>query len=398
MKKLIVNAILSMTVAVSTFSQHIPAKFGQGLRFEGVDNTYYLKLGLRFQNLAVAEWSSNEDETSFEGTNFLVRRSRIKADGWALTPKIKYKLELSLSNRDVGGGDSDEFGNTANIILDAHVTWNFFKNWSIQFGQGKLPGNRERVISSGSLQLVDRSRLNSRFTLDRDLSFTLKHTHKISSDFVLKETIAVSSGEGKNIITQNEEGYGYTARLDVLPFGEFHEKGDYIGGALYRETTPKLAIGLTYDLNQNALRERGQKGSFIQDESGNYYGKDLSSVHADLMFKYQGFSLMMEYAYREAEDSPFVFADDGTQIGKYYTGQAFNAQAGIFLTTKWEVAARYTSVLPEEGVSSNETHYTLGLSRYVVGHKLKVQSDISYADIESGDNQIYFRLQAEVHL
>ena len=38
--------------------------------------------------------------------------------------------------------------------------WHFAKNWELWAGQTKLPGNVERVISSGDLQLVDRSLLN----------------------------------------------------------------------------------------------------------------------------------------------------------------------------------------------------------------------------------------------
>ena len=40
------------------------------------------------------------------------------------------------------------------------MKWNFYKNFELWFGQAKLPGNRERVVSSGNLQLVDRSILN----------------------------------------------------------------------------------------------------------------------------------------------------------------------------------------------------------------------------------------------
>ena len=35
--------------------------------------------------------------------------------------------------------------------------WNFYENFELWAGQTKLPGNIERVISSGNLQQVDRS-------------------------------------------------------------------------------------------------------------------------------------------------------------------------------------------------------------------------------------------------
>jgi hypothetical protein len=41
--------------------------------------------------------------------------------------------------------------------------------------------------------------------------------------------------------------------------------------------------------------------------------------------------------------------------------------------------------------------YTLGFSRYVVGHKLKVQSDISYTIEEGSDDNLMYRLQIDLH-
>jgi hypothetical protein len=35
------------------------------------------------------------------------------------------------------------------------------KNWTIGFGQTKLPGNNQRVVSSGSLEFTDRTINNS---------------------------------------------------------------------------------------------------------------------------------------------------------------------------------------------------------------------------------------------
>ena len=47
----------------------------------------------------------------------------------------------------------------------------------------KLPGNVERVVSSANLQLIDRSLLNSRFNIDRDLGIQLRHKTKLGSEF-----------------------------------------------------------------------------------------------------------------------------------------------------------------------------------------------------------------------
>jgi hypothetical protein len=43
----------------------------------------------------------------------------------------------------------------------------------VGFGQTKLPGNNQRVVSSGSLEFTDRTINNSRFNIDRDFGLLI---------------------------------------------------------------------------------------------------------------------------------------------------------------------------------------------------------------------------------
>ena len=223
--------LLGMTTLSAQFSLD---KFGKGIQLTGKDSTFYIKFGFRFQNLHTSSWTLEDNEfskaTDYEGA-FLIRRSRFKFDGWAFSPKLKYKFEVGLSNRDHASGHAPEFRNTANLILDAIVAYNFYENFWIQFGQTKLPGNRERVVSSGNLQFVDRSRLNSRYNIDRDMGLQLKHHFNVGNA-IFREVIAFSQGEGRNVTEGHFGGYEYTFRAELLPFGEFQSKGDYVGSAI----------------------------------------------------------------------------------------------------------------------------------------------------------------------
>ena len=148
-------------------------KFGKGLfNLVGKDSTYTMKIGARMQFLSTNNWTVEDGSLNNPESNFLVRRARLKFNGFAFSPKLKYKIELGLSNRDISGA-SEFTSNAPRYILDAVVKWNFHENFELWFGQTKLPGNRERVISSGNLQQVDRSLLNSRFNIDRDLGIQL---------------------------------------------------------------------------------------------------------------------------------------------------------------------------------------------------------------------------------
>lgn len=394
--------LLSCGLYNSLNAQITVPTFGKGIQINSQDSSFYLKMGLRFQTLFLNEWNLKNDEFSaIEGhkSTFFIRRARLKFSGWAVSPKLKYKCELALSNRDNGGGNSSTYNNAANIILDANIEWNFHKNLSVWVGQGKMPGNRERLVSSGNLQFVDRSRLNSRFTLDRDVGIMLKNHHKLNTKFVLRETVALSSGEGKNITTGNVGGAAFAFKIEALPFGRFQSKGAYIGSAIKKEKEPKLAIAIAYDINQNAGRERGQKGNFIEAPNGIVLGKNLTTFFADLMFKYQNLSIMAEYVKRTVEDGdPNVYFEDLPEaIGTYYTGSATNFAIGYMLRNNWEIATRWTSIHPDKDVANDENQYTLGLSKFIIGHQLKIQTDFTYRAIDISEDDLIFRLQMDFH-
>ena len=244
-------------------------KFGKGLfNLVGKDSTWSMKIGLRFQTLATSSWDASNG-LSNPASSFLIRRSRLKFDGFAYSPKLKYKLELGLSNRDQSGA-SEYTSNAPRYILDAVLKWNFSGNFVLWFGQTKLPGNRERVISSANLQQVDRSLLNSRFTIDRDIGFQLRHHFNLTDTFLVKEIFSMAQGEGRNITTGNIGGHQYTTRIELLPFGNFASKGDYKGSDLKFEQNPKLALGFAYDFNNNASKTRSNQGSYMLNDTGFY--------------------------------------------------------------------------------------------------------------------------------
>jgi len=283
-------------------------KFGKGVSFIAQDSSFSLKFGARFQTLYQGVQNL---ETHDYADRFLTRRARLKLDGFAFTPKLVYKVELGLSNLDITGGDIQQLGNASSLILDAVLKYNFYKNWSVWFGQTKLPGNIERVISSQQLQFVDRSALNSRFNIDRDKGVQIRYE---ANKF--RSISSISSGEGRNVTVDNEGGYDYTQRFEWLPMGQFTGGGDYSGADLKREKTPKLIVAVTYDYNDRASRQRGQLGSYLSEK------RSLKTWFVDAHFKYNGFSSMMEYANKTAPEGSVIYDADGNFKEAFYTGTA----------------------------------------------------------------------------
>jgi len=398
--------LVSMLFSFTVLSQDLTdTKFGKGLyNVMSKDSSWSMKFGMRIQSLYEGEWSINDSTGFGQGTsNFLIRRARLKFGGHAFSPKLQYKIELGLSNRDLGKADS-RTNFAPRMILDAVVKWNFYKNFTLWAGQTKLPGNRERVVSSANLQLVDRSLLNSYFNIDRDMGMQLRHHFTLGKNFLIREIISVAQGEGRNLVQDNLGGMQYTGRLEFLPMGSFASKGDYVGGATKFEETPKLALGIAFDYNDRSVKTRANQGSYMSydtDLDGSidgYFMSSTSTIFADVMFKYKGFSMMVEYAWRDADKVNHEIINDDLSVttASVSVGSGVNVQAGYNFKKNWEIAGRFTQIAPT-GKSQYE-QYTLGLSKYVVGHKLKVQSDLSYRKTNnSPDSGLLYRLQFELH-
>ncbi len=347
------------------------------------DSSFSIKFNTRFQSLYEAKINTATDDWT---NKLIIRRFRLKFGGFVYNPKFEYKIELSLSNRDQKVPE-ENLTNGANIVLDAVLIWHFAQNWELWFGQTKLPGNRERVISSQQLQFVDRSNLNSKYTIDRDKGIQIRHKNMVGKG-EFRQLGSISLGDGRNVIESNSGGYDYTLRGEYLPFGTFKSKGDYFGADLLREATPKLSIGVSYDYNVGASKSGGQLGSILNVNSS------LETVFIDAMFKYQGFSIMTEYADKKVSSGLTSGSTESGKVVPFYSGTGINFATGYVFKSNFEIAARYTSLKPD--FYQDNTQYTFGLSKYISKHTLKLQSDITLITEETKDDQIMFRVQLEL--
>lgn len=368
-------------------AQNVEVKtLGKGIVFEPDDNSYSLKLGMRFQSLYVGEWNLEDD---FYSDQALVRRARLKMDGHIYSKKFTYKVQLGFSNRDTRNSSSGgiiQNSGTSNIVLDGVIKYNPVSDFEIWFGQTVLPGNRERLISSQKVQFVDRSLLNSSFNLDRDVGVQIRNTSMLG-EMVVRQMGAISIGEGRDITTKNPGGYSYTGRVEFLPFGNFAGKGDYTGPDLEREEDVKLSVGFTYDFNDGAVRSRGHSGGFVYTNGGELVKNDLHTLLADAMLKYQGVSIHGEFANREADN------DNG-----FGTGTAYMGSIGYVFGDNIGLSGRYATLTKTGNFSSLTEHseMTFALSKYFSGHNLKIQASAGYLDYVSRDDLMRFQVHMEI--
>jgi phosphate-selective porin OprO and OprP len=359
--------------------------FSKGLGITAPDSSFSINTRFRMQNRFGFTTVSDDDLTVRE-VEARVRRMRLRFDGFAYSPKLTFLFQLSFSR-----GDMDfESMKFPNVIRDAYVQYAFTKTFSIGMGQTKLPGNRQRVISSGDQQMVDRSIVNATFNIDRDFGLFLNY----KQDYVSIRG-AISSGEGRNINAPNS-GLAYTARLEFTPLGKFTNSGEYFEGDLARETKPKLAIGFTYHLNEKSTRTGGQLGYWLSEQ------RNIEVLEADVVWKYNGWSYSAEYIQRNV-NNPFVLDETGSSR-HIYLGKGHNHQLGYLFKTSFEVVARYSVITPGAEIAMPEKlreQFALGLNKYLKGHRVKLQTDLTLEQwqntVTTADGNFWnYRFQIEV--
>lgn len=376
MKKPIYLLLISLlAVAGHSYSQNKAPYFSykNGLGFTTPDSSYSMNIRFRIQNRALMNTLSDED---FEPGSFeaRVRRCRLSFTGHVVNPKLTYYLQLSFARGDMDWsvGDATNQNVSPNVVRDAMIFYKAAKNLQLGFGQGKLPGNRQRINSSGALQFYDRSLVNANFTTDRDFGGFINYTVKSNDEVKMVLKGAITSGEGRNS-NQSNYGLAYTARVEFLPFGAFTEGGDFFEGDVMRETKPKLSIAGGYMLNDMAVRTGGQLGKDL------YGQKSFNVYFADLNFKYKGFCILSEYMRRDA-NNPYVLGTDN-KMRLITTGDGINNQMSYCFKNMWELAVRQTLVSPHHDVLSNfnqAEQYGLGVTKYLNKHKVKAQFNILY--------------------
>lgn len=344
--------------------------WGQGFGIISPDSLYLLNIRFRMQNRLSFDLEGDE-VTAVEAR---VRRLRLRFDGFVFTPRIRYTVQLAFASEDIG----DFVGAVPNLLRDGMIYYQPNRNWTFGFGQTKLPGNRERVVSSGDLQLADRSSLNSIFNIDRDFGLQAFYQRSFAGGPAFAFKTAVTTGEGRNWVSSLGSYLSYTVRGEVLPFGEFTSRGDYFQGDLLREKKPKLSIGAVYNFNHGALRTAGQRGGLL------FATRDITNVMADLVFKYKGFALSSEFALRHAKDPVTVSSSDPQKKAFVFDGRGVAVQGSYLFPSNYELVARYAGIFADEDIraftATTSNGYTIGANRYFRGHRFKAQADVTWFD------------------
>jgi len=363
--------------------------YGKGLGITSADSLFQLNIRFRMQNRVT--YLQNEDENpAYQGE---IRRLRLRLDGFIGNPKYLYVLQLSFAPGDVG---ELEEGDNLNIIRDAAVMYRPDNHWNFIFGQTKLPGNRQRVNSSGAIQLTDRSINNARFNIDRDFGIQAYYLNEKKDKFSYNIKTAISTGEGRNWTKSADDGVALTGKIELFPLGSFIKDGANFEGDLFREPKPKLMISGVFHQNNMAHRTNGQFGNDLYDP------KTLRSVFLDGLFKYNGWAAMATYMKRSA-DNPITYNSDLSNVSYVYTGYGTDYQLSYMFRNKYELITRFSkqNIHPDIKTFLPTTQqFTLGITKYIWEHAFKLQTEVTYSKLEYYNQTIknnwYVRFQIEM--
>ncbi len=336
---------------------------GQGAEIATDDNQFALQVRARLQARAELENRATAPPT----LALSMRRLRLVVAGHLFGPAQRFYIQLGLAPRDQIGALPVEDGSIRRTPLrDARIELDLPRAYTLLVGQYKVPFSRQRVMSSGNLEMVDRGVTNEEFNLDRDVGLTLR-SKPDARHASLRYQVGVFAGRGRNPIEAQPVTLLYVGRVDVQPLGELDESEE---GDLSRNPAPRLGLGVAYAFHHGAVADRGTHGELFPA------GAAVDYHHATLdgLLKWRGIAVQVaahaRYAARTDGD---VTARDG--VGGLV--QASYAPGGC----RCLVGVRYAAVRSPGAATASTLAWrdeaTGSVGWFPGGHTWKVQLDYS---------------------
>jgi phosphate-selective porin OprO and OprP len=360
----------------------IKLKFGQGVTVSHGDFSLNLRGRVQVQALSIFAGSA---PATVRQNAIQVRRARIALKA-GLPYKLSMNLQLAFANLDM---ESD----APNVLRDFNVEWKPLRDLSVRIGQGKVPFDVQRVVSSSSLQMVDRSIVTGEMNLDRDVGISLFSDDLFGLNERLKYTIGIFGGDGRNRIG-TDNGLLYAGRIRFSFFGPIDDK---VEGDPERKSNVRLAVGVAAAQNISTNRPRSTTGTPFTAAHFDY-----THVTGDLHFKWSGISLLSQIFYRNAATDSQVNVVKGSSVTEYSrSGIGYFVQAGGYANSWLEFTGRFGELIPRENTDPSfkrQREIGGGFNLMFEKHDLKVQTDYFYLDDGAGGNSRHqIRLQAQVY-
>ncbi len=287
---------------------------------------------------------------------FKINRARLKVGGHGYKPWLKYYWEYEIS---------------AGVLLDYRMMIERWKFFNVKVGQWKADFTRERTISSGAQQTLDRSIINRTFTIDRQQGVAFYGRVREGKPGDFNYWLSVFTGSGRGARFNEDEDLMYVAKLQWNVLGREVEMS---GSDLDNRPLPDLSIAAA------ALTTRGRFTRFSTSGGGQLVGFDsedpgdyrINQVMFETAFKYRGFAWQHESHRKEIEDR--INNTVTTLSGSYFQAGYFLHNALPWVPEKLELAMRYAyqTIPTETRYLVDEQEFATAINYFFAGHKNKL--------------------------
>lgn len=393
MKKIICFALLLGTM--SLFSQEAPTNqadfnLGKGLTFNLNDGNYQFYITGFIQPSISYEKLKNQDSDY----QFNAKRSFFMVGGKLSQEKLSFLLQTDFSLSDP--------------LMDAWLAYHPYSWVTISAGQKQnFVNNREMLFREDRLQFTDRSVSSQTFSnTGREFGLFVETEFELGKGIFILPKASITSGDGRNSFGANSSdvdfgGARIGGRLDVLPLGKFTAGNDLFTADLAHENSLKILVGAAVSENNGASSANGEgHGDFLlYNNNGDISLPDYSQFYTDLLMKYKGFSMLLEYTNASVSGIDEIYVDQSattilapTQISEFlFLGDSFVGQIGYVTKSGLSFDFRYENTSPEFSANNNSLlsdfdNYTFGFTKYFDGNNIKLQAAISTTDFAQGNN------------
>ncbi len=394
MKKLICITLLFCSAALSAQetqpTNQANFELGNGLTFNLNDGDYQFYIS-GFIQPSVSFEKIEDSDVDYQ---FNARRTYFMLGGNAVKEKVSFLIQTDFSLSDP--------------LLDAWIAYHPFSWISVTAGQKQnFVNNREMLYREDRLQFTDRSLSSQLFSrTGREFGLFVETNFEFGEKLAIAPKASLTSGDGRNSFGSDSRdadfgGVKIGGRLDVYPLGYFTKGNDLYTADLAHEESLKLVLGAAASQNNGASHANGEgHGDFIfYNASGDIALPDYSKFYTDLLMKYKGASMLLEYTNASVSGIEEVYLDDSastilapTQISEFLIlGDSFTGQLGYVTKSGLGFDFRYENVKPEfnsnaSSLVSEFNNYTFGFTKYFEGNNLKLQAAVSTTDVVQGNN------------
>ncbi|MGN6510572.1 MAG: porin [Chitinophaga sp.] len=367
-----------------------PVSYGEKGFQLAPDSNFLLQIQGRLQfRFATPEDQDPVTFDDFSGEKkpvFKINRARLKVGGHAFRPWIKYYWEYEL-------GQSNLLNYTISI-----EKWEWLK---VQVGQWKTEYTRERRISSGEQQMIDRSVINRPFTVDRQQGVGLYGRLKGRGVADFSYWAAALTGTGRGSTENDDNRLMYFGRLQWNFTGVYL---DFEGSDLEISERPAgvLAVSGVTNRSQYTRFSQAGGGSLEGYENGLPGQYRVHQANIETAFKYKGFSWQSELHWKEIVDK---LDNDHTDVlhGYYVQLGYFFHQAIDWWPAPLEIAVRNAGYRPNREADETKKRELSGAANWFFkGHKNKLTFECSHFNYDKTGgipaDQLRFRLQWDISM